>query len=96
MAAYVIVDILEVTDPARIEEYRRRVAGTFVPYGGRLLVRGGPHEVIEGTWQPRRLVELEFPSLAQAHRWYESEEYREPKALRLRAADANLVFVEGV
>jgi uncharacterized protein (DUF1330 family) len=95
MAAYVIVD-LEVTDPARFAEYRERVPATLAAYGGRFLVRGGAHEVVEGGWRPRRLVILEFPSLAQAHRWYESEEYREPKALRLRAADANLVFVEGV
>jgi uncharacterized protein (DUF1330 family) len=40
-------------------------------------------------------VVLEFPSLAQARRWYESEEYREPKAIRLAASNANLVFVDG-
>ena len=95
MAAYVIVDI-EVTDPARIEEYRQRVPATIAAYGGRFLVRGGPHEVVEGSWHPRRLVVLEFPSLAQARRWYDSEEYRKPKAMRLGASRANLVFVDGV
>jgi uncharacterized protein (DUF1330 family) len=94
MAAYVIVD-LEVTDPARYAEYRQRVPATLAAYGGRFLVRGGEHEVVEGSWRPRRLVVLEFPSLAQARRWYDSEEYREPKAMRLTASDANLVFVDG-
>ena len=95
MAAYVIVD-LEVTDPGRFNEYRQRVPATLAAYGGRFLVRGGAHEVVEGNWRPRRLVVLEFPSLAQARRWYDSEEYREPKAMRLAASDANLVFVDGV
>ena len=95
MAAYVIVDI-EVTDPARFDEYRQRVPATLAAYGGRFLVRGGAHEVVEGTWRPRRLVVLEFSSLAQARRWYDSEEYREPLAMRLRAGRANLVMVEGV
>jgi uncharacterized protein (DUF1330 family) len=95
MAAYVIAD-LEVTDPTRFAEYRQRVPATLAAYGGRFLVRGGAHEVAEGHWQPRRLVVLEFSSLAQAKRWYDSEEYREPKAMRLAASRGNLVFVEGV
>ena len=95
MAAYVIVD-LQVTDPVRFADYRERVPATLAAYGGRFLVRGGTHEVVEGSWRPRRLVVLEFPSLAQARRWYDSEEYREPKAMRLAASDANLVFVEGL
>jgi uncharacterized protein (DUF1330 family) len=95
MAAYVIADI-EVTDPARFAEYRQHVPATLAAYGGRFLVRGGEHEVVEGNWMPRRLVMLEFPSLAQARQWYDSEEYRGPKAMRLAASNANLVFVGGV
>lgn len=95
MAAYVIAD-LEVTDPARFAEYRQRVPATLAAYGGRFLIRGGAHEVVEGSWHPRRLVVLEFPSLARARRWYDSEEYREAKAMRLAASNGNLVFVDGV
>jgi uncharacterized protein (DUF1330 family) len=95
MAAYVIAN-LEVTDPVRYAEYRQQVPATVAAYGGRFLVRGGEHEVVEGDWSPRRLVVLEFPSLAQARRWYESEEYRGPKAIRLAAASTNAIIVEGV
>ena len=95
MAAYVIVD-LEVTDPARFAEYRQQVPATIAAYGGRFLVRGGEHHVVEGDWRPRRIVVVEFPSLAQARRWYDSEEYRGPKARRLAASKANVIFVEGV
>lgn len=95
MPAYVIVD-LTVTDLPTMEEYRKRVPATLTPYGGRFLVRGGAHQTVEGDWKPNRLVVLEFPSLEQAKRWYASEEYREPLAMRLRAGRANMVMVEGI
>ena len=94
MPAYFIVDN-EVTDHAGFEEYRKQVPGTVEKYGGKFLVRGGQFEQLEGSWQPTRLVLLEFPSMEQAKRWYDSEEYREPKALRLKASKANLIMVEG-
>jgi uncharacterized protein (DUF1330 family) len=77
MPAYVIVD-LTVTDLPTMEEYRKRVPATLAAYGGRFLVRGGAHQTVEGDWKPNRLVVLEFPSMEQAKRWYDSEEYREP------------------
>ena len=95
MPAYVIVD-LTVTDQATMDEYRKQVPATLAKYGGRFLVRGGAHQTVEGSWKPNRLVVLEFPSMEQAKRWYDSEEYREPKAMRLRAGTANLIMVEGV
>ena len=95
MPAYVIVD-LTVTDLPTMEEYRKRVPATLAAYGGRFLVRGGAHQTVEGDWKPNRLVILEFPTMDQAKRWYDSEEYREPKAMRLQAGRANMVMVEGV
>jgi len=95
VAAYVIVD-LTVTDLPTMEEYRKRVPATLAAYGGRFLVRGGAHQTVEGDWKPNRLVVLEFPSMEQAKRWYDSEEYREPKAMRLQAGRANMVMVDGV
>ena len=95
MPAYFIVDV-EVTDPAGFEEYRQLVPGTVQKYGGRFLVRGGAVETLEGDWQPQRVVVLEFPSLEQAKRWYNSEDYREPKALRFKTAKTRLILVEGV
>jgi uncharacterized protein (DUF1330 family) len=47
-------------------------------------------------WKPKRIVVTEFPSIEQARRWYDSEEYRALKALRLRTARGSVVLVEGV
>jgi uncharacterized protein (DUF1330 family) len=43
-------------------------------------------QTLEGNWKPKRVVVTEFPSIEQALRWYDSEEYRALKALRLRTA----------
>lgn len=94
MSAYVIADV-ETTDPAGMGEYRKAVGPTVAQYGGKFLVRGGRGEVIEGEWQPHTVVVLEFESAERARQWYDSEEYREPKALRQRCANTSIILVEG-
>jgi uncharacterized protein (DUF1330 family) len=94
MAAYVIANV-SVKDAALFEEYRKRVPDTIARHGGKYLVRGGKHQTLEGVWEPSRLVVLEFPSLGQARRWYDSEDYREHKALRMNSAVTDVVLVEG-
>lgn len=84
MPGYVIAEI-EITDPSLFEEYRTQVPATVQKYGGKFLARGGAVQSLEGGWQPKRLVVLEFSSVEQARRWYDSEEYRAPKALRMKA-----------
>ena len=96
MSAYCFFDNLEVTDAAKLEEYKNRVAPVVEKYGGRYIVLGGKMDVVEGDWQPVFPVIIEFPSLEQAHRWYASDEYRELKALRLSAVRSNAVFIEGL
>jgi uncharacterized protein (DUF1330 family) len=95
MAAYYVVE-LEVQDPAAFEEYRRQVPALIEKYGGRYLVRGGKTETLEGDWRPQRVVVLEFPSVADAKRFYEAPEYAPLKALRLRTTRSKTILVEGV
>ncbi|WNG50953.1 DUF1330 domain-containing protein [Archangium minus] len=96
MSAYCFFDNLEVLHPAGLEEYKRRVAPVVEKYGGRYVVLGGRTEVVEGCWRPTYPVVIEFPSLAQANLWYDSEEYRELKALRLSSTRSNAVFIQGL
>jgi uncharacterized protein (DUF1330 family) len=46
-------------------------------------------------YSPRRVVVLEFPSPEHARRWYGSQEYAAPLAMRHRASTGKLVLVEG-
>mgnify|MGYP000738766479 CR=1 FL=1 len=95
MPAYVIND-LEITDPLRFEEYKRLSPPTVTAYGGRFLARGGEVTGLEGGWQPRRLVMLEFPSVALAHAWLNSAEYAPARRLRQMSANSRMVVIEGV
>ena len=95
MAAYVIAD-LEVTDPAKFSEYRSQVPPTLEEYGGKYIVHGGATAKAEGNWEPNRIVIIEFESMEQAKRWYNSKEYRGPMQLRHQSANTNFLFVEGV
>jgi uncharacterized protein (DUF1330 family) len=94
MAAYIIGNI-EITEPAAFREYRNRVGATVEQYGGKFVVRGGKVDSKEGDWQPRLLVMLEFPSLEQAERWYNSPEYKPLIAIRENAARTQLIIAEG-
>ncbi len=96
MPAYFIVDVLEVNDQDKMAEYRSHVGASVNSHGGRYLAAGGEFEVLEGGWRPAFPVLLEFPSMEAARLWYDSEDYREVKALRLAAARCNVVLVDGV
>ena len=95
MAAYVIAEV-EVQDSAVFEEYRKLVPATIAQYGGKYIVRGGATETKEGGWAPKRVIVLEFPTLARAREWYHSAEYAPALAMRLKAAKSRMILVEGV
>jgi uncharacterized protein (DUF1330 family) len=95
MPAYVIIET-DISDPEQYERYKQASPGAVASGGGRFVVRGGELAVLEGDWDPTRIVVLEFPDLETAKRWYASPEYEEAKALREGAAKLNMVAVEGL
>ena len=95
MPAYMIVQI-NVTDPEKFARYREAVPRVIEASGGRYLVRGGTVEVLEGSYDGRRLVLFEFPSVEAIKRFWHSREYAQVKALRENAADIDVWAVAGV
>lgn len=95
MPAYFLVDTREIKDAAKMEAYKARVTPVVEKFGGRYLVIGGPFEVVEGEWRPVFPVLIQFPSMDEARRWYDSEDYRELKQLRLSATAGSGVFIAG-
>jgi uncharacterized protein (DUF1330 family) len=93
MAGYVIANVIW-KDPESLAVYKRLMPLSVEKYGGRFLVRGGSSEVLEGKWSPA-LVVIEFPTVQQARLWYNSDEYRPALEVRLRAAENELLIVEG-
>jgi uncharacterized protein (DUF1330 family) len=95
MAAYVVANV-QITDPERYPEYRDRVVETVARYGGKYLVRGGKVDVLEGDWDPQRLVIIEFESVERCYEWYNSLEYTPLTHLRHEVAETQLVIVAGL
>lgn len=94
MKAYVIVDVT-ITDPQRYGEYKKLTPGSLVPFEGKFIVRGGRCETLEGSWEPGRIVVVEFPSIEKAKAWWSSSGYAPAKALRQSASDTKMIVVEG-
>jgi len=92
--AYFIVEV-EVTDPAAYERYKPLAGASVARHGGKFLVRGGRAETLEGGWEPKRIVVLEFPSMEAARRFYDSPDYQEALKLRLAASRSKAILVEG-
>jgi uncharacterized protein (DUF1330 family) len=95
MSAYIIARI-QVTDPAKYQEYTKLTPGAIARYGGKFIVRGGKTVSLEGEPENRRLVVIEFPTLQQAQAFYDSPEYGAARQVRYGAAVAQFLAVEGV
>jgi uncharacterized protein (DUF1330 family) len=95
MPAYVIARV-EVTDWDKYNEYLKVGPGTIAQYGGRFIARNGEMATLEGPEETRRLIILEFPSLAKAKAWYNSKEYQDAKKLRAGASKGSLIVIDGV
>lgn len=96
MSGFVIVEVVEVSNPAGMQEYAARAQATVEQFGGRYRVLRGKTDVVEGSWSPGPLVMLEFPSMEKAKAWYASPEYHPLIALRQAASKMNFIFVEGL
>ena len=92
--AYVVVDARS-SDPERMAQYRHLAQAAVAAYGGRYLVRGAAYETLEGSWQPQRLVVLEFPGMDAARKFYDSPEYVAARAARAGVSEFDMLLVEG-
>ncbi len=95
MPAYIVANV-DVTDPEAYADYRKGVAASLEPYGGRFLARGGRAEALEGSYAAKRVVIIAFPDYDRAKAWWDSPGYRDLRDLRQRASRGDLLVVEGV
>lgn len=95
MPAYLISDIT-LRDREAFEVYRTRAADAIHRYGGRYLARLGEVQTLEGSWNPKLIVLVEFPSLERAREWYRSPEYAFALEMHDRALSRNLILVDGM
>jgi uncharacterized protein (DUF1330 family) len=94
MPAYVHIN-MRVIDPARQAALLPRFQAALQEAGGRILHFGPVAKVLEGDETPLPLAGIfEFPSLAAALAFYESERYAPIKAERRLAQEARMFVVD--
>ncbi len=94
MSGYVIANI-DVKNPEAYKEYISKVKPIVEKFGGEYLVRAGEYKVIEGKWKHPRTVVIKFPSYEKALEWYNSEEYKPVRQIRLDNSVGNFIIVKG-
>ncbi len=97
MSAYLMADV----QPSDLEAYRasgylEAAKWLAEDFGGRYLTRGGATQRLEGEWEPRRMVIIEFPTMELLLAWYHSDEYAPWKKIRQELTDSRLVAIEGI
>ncbi|MDB5877070.1 MAG: hypothetical protein JWQ41_484 [Variovorax sp.] len=95
MSAYIIANV-EVTNPTQYEDYKKWSSAAMQAHGAEVCVRGGKIEVLEGDWEPQRIVVLKFASVEAAKAFNDSPEYGKARASRQGAAVMRMIVVEGL
>jgi uncharacterized protein (DUF1330 family) len=96
MSAYVIT-FIKVSNPEKYKGYMALSPAAITAAGGEFIVRGGAHEVLEGNFNPARVVIVKFASTAAAKAFHDSALYRQARDARAGATEYfNMIVVEGV
>ena len=85
---------VDVNDAEAYQKYVAANGAAFARYQAKFLVRGGQYEAPEGTPRARNVV-IEFADYQTAVACYRSPEYAVAKAFREKAADSDLMIIEG-
>ena len=95
MSGFAIFNI-DIKRPKEYKEYVEKVKPIAERYGGEYIVRGGESTIVEGSWAYPRTVVIKFPSYEKALEWYDSEEYKPIKQIRLDNSVSNGIIIKGV
>jgi uncharacterized protein (DUF1330 family) len=95
MSAYWIARS-QIIHAVEYKKYTDRVPEIIARYHGKVPVRGGKYQIMEGPKQFHRFIVIEFPTMDDATRCFNSEEYVAAAAFRWGGAGiVENVIVEG-
>ena len=94
-SGYVIAQ-LKVTNQENYKEYVAKVSEVVKKFDGEYLVRNGEHQVVEGEDNFPRIVIIKFPTYEKALEWYNSDEYKPVKDIRLHNSEGSNIIVKGL
>jgi len=95
MAAYAVVLVNDVRDPASLGRYRAAVAPLVDRYGGTYLAADLTPTAVEGPC-PLGVVLIEFPSSERLRAFYDADDYAPLKSVRMQSGDFTFMIIEGL
>ena len=94
--AYAIAHVTMINLEKFTEQYASKVEETIKAFGGMFLVRGGNVSYTEGEELGDLNVVVEFPDIASALAWNNSDEYQAILPGRTQNAITNFIIIDGV
>ena len=92
--AYWVTFYRKITNPDALAAYSKQAGPAIQAGGGKFLARGVPAKTYEAGVKERAVV-IEFESLEQAERTFESPEYQAAARLLVGAADRDIRIIQG-
>ena len=88
------VGIVNVKNHNEYKKYTDIAGPALIAAGAKILSRGGKIINLEGK-EMNRLVVIEFPSMEHAESFYNSEEYKPVRQIRLDNSVGNVIIIKG-
>jgi len=97
MSAFILADVA-VSDMQAYRDsgYLEATPKIAAKYGGVYRARGGRQELVEGDWEPARMIIIEFPDMEKLMAFVDCEEYAPWRAVRQNLATSKIVAIDGV
>ena len=92
---YWIAIYKDLKNPENIKKYAEKASPAIKKHNGIILARGWKIETIEGSPSPRTVL-IEFPSMDEALKCYNSDEYQEAMKIGNGEFNRHIQIVEGV
>ena len=96
MSAGHVIAQLKVTNPENYKEYVAKVSEVVKKFDGEYLVRNVGYQVVEGEDNFPRIVIIKFPTYEKALEWYNSDEYKPVKDIRLQNSEGSNIIIKGL
>jgi uncharacterized protein (DUF1330 family) len=94
MKAYLVLD-LAIKDYPSFKRYITEIPALIAKHSGKYIVQGAHPTVVEGDWQPERMVIIEFPERDNAKSFLGDPEALELFKVRHDTTSSKLVLVDG-
>ncbi len=87
---------VQIRDERAFGDYLAGHLSTIAAFEGRFLAAGAMPQPVEGDWPMRRMIIHQWPNAQVFFRWHQGSPYVPWRQIRQRAADTEMVLVQGI